>query len=248
MLSILGSILVIVCCFYVGYRLYVYSIRRKITHKFTESDLVKKFNRVAKKITKRNLDIVRDELLEILEEYKFVKSESFIESKTLLERCKDTISLQIASVGEQEKELISKIRSLKSKKSLGNNSEDEKTGALYVAELEKLSLVKQQLSDSLNSVLNKILQLDSNINSFHYKFALKKSEIVIMIANAFTINNVSSIDIEINDLVTEFNTKAKESEIRQEVTGKIYGVKDQNELDLSFNESEYIEKFKKFSL
>lgn len=245
MLSFLVNILVFLLCFYIGRQFYVRINRKKVSQKFTEHELVKKFNRVVKRITERNLDTIKEELLDILDEYKFVKGESFIESKTLLEKCKDTIDLQIASVCKQENELVSKIRSLKE---AGDGLEDERTGALYVAELEKLNSVKQKLSESLNSITDKIRQLDSNINSFNHRFAIKKSEIIIMIANAATVNNVSSIDIQLNDLVTEFNTKAKESEIRQDVTEKIYGVKNEIETDLNFNESEYIEKFRNFSV
>ena len=78
MLSFLWSILVIVFCFYVGYHLYVRNIRRKVSQKFTEHELVKKFNQAVKRITERNLETIKEELLDILDEYRFVKSESFI--------------------------------------------------------------------------------------------------------------------------------------------------------------------------
>lgn len=250
MLSFLGGIVVLMIMLYIGYCAYVWSVKRKLTSKLQESDLVKKFNQAVKKITDRNLEIIKEELLNILEEYRSIKCENFIETKNLLEKCKDSVKSQVILLLKQESELYDKVKSISVEAKAGKLSpEDEKYGALQLAELEKLREVKQRLLNSANSISDKISQVDSTINLFNYKYELKKSEIIIMIANAATIKNNISIDLKLNDLVTEFRTKARENEIRTEVTEKIYGTSpspEKNTID-NYNESEYIEKLKNFT-
>lgn len=245
MLSFLGSIVVLLVVFYVGYYAYCKSLKKKISTKLCESDLVKKFNRAVKKLTYRNLETVKEELLDILEEYRYVKCESFIESKTLLNNSLDSLTVQMMKIKEQDSIFVNKIKEIKSKKSL--TSEDEKIGAMYVSELEKLRAVYSNIGKSKSKVEDNIRIIDSSINMFNHKYELKKSEIIVMIANATTVKNVTSIDIKLSDLVTEFNTKVRESEIRTEVTDKIYNVDTDKEVPHNYNEGEYIEKFKNFS-
>lgn len=245
MLSFLGSIVVLLVIFYIGYYAYCKSVKSKVATKLCESDLVKKFNRAVKKLTSRNLDSVKEELLEILEEYRHVKCESFIESKTLLNNSLDSLKVQMSRIKDQDSIFVSKIKEIKSKKNL--TSEDEKIGAMYVSELEKLRAVYSNIEKSKAKVEDNIRIVNSSINMFNHKYELKKSEIVVMIANAATVKNVTSIDIKLSDLVTEFNTKVRESEIRTEVTDKIYNVNADKEMPHNYNEVEYIEKFKNFS-
>ena len=216
MLSFLGSIVVLLVFFYVGYYAYCKSLKKKITTKLCESDLVKKFNRAVKKLTSRNLDTVKEALLDILEEYRHVKCESFIESKTLLSNSLDSLNIQISRIKEQESIFIRKIKDIKSKKEI--TLEDEKIGAMYISELEKLRTVYSNIEKSKAKVEDNIQIVNSSVNMFNHKYELKKSEIIVMIANATTVKNVTSIDIKLSDLVTEFNTKVRESEIRTEVT------------------------------
>lgn len=245
MLSFLGSIVVLLVIFYVGYYAYCKSVKKKVSTKLCESDLVKKFNRAVKKLTSRNLDTVKEELLEILEEYRHVKCESFIESKTLLSNSLDSLNVQMSRIKEQDSIFVNKIKEIKSKKNL--TPEDEKIGAMYVSELEKLRAVYLNIEKSKAKVEDNIRIVNSSINMFNHKYELKKSEIIVMIANAATVKNVTSIDIKLSDLVTEFNTKVRESEIRTEVTDKIYNVGTDKETPHNYNEAEYVEKFKNFS-
>ena len=245
MLSFLGSIVVLLVIFYMGYYAYCKSVKKKVATKLCESDLVKKFNRAVKKLTSRNLDTVKEELLEILEEYRQVKCESFIESKTLLNNSLDSLNVQMSRIKEQDSIFVSKIKEIKSKKNL--TPEDEKIGAMYVSELEKLRAVYSNIEKSKAKVEDNIRIVNSSINMFNHKYELKKSEIIVMIANATTVKNVTSIDIKLSDLVTEFNTKVRESEIRTEVTDKIYNVGTDKETPHNYNEVEYVEKFKNFS-
>ena len=43
-----------------------------------ENDLIRKFNRVVKRLTERNIEDVKADLFKILDRYKFIKCEQFI--------------------------------------------------------------------------------------------------------------------------------------------------------------------------
>ena len=101
--------------------------------------------------------------------------------------------------------------------------------------IEKLKVAKENL-------LRKECEFDREIDMFNSKFALKKAEVSMMIANAISLKNVSSIDIRLEDLVSEFQTKVEEQENADYVRGKIYGTEVQN-TDSSFNLEEYKQKF-----
>ena len=245
MFTLIYLSIVALIAFYVCYFVYCKLVKSSVTAKLSESDLVKKFNKAVKRLTSRNLETVKEDLLSILDEYRYIKCESFIESKTLLSNSLDSLNIQISRIKEQEQTFVNKIKNIKSKSNL--TAEDEKLGALFVSELEKLRIVYSNIEKAKLKVEENIRIVNSSVNLFNHKYELKKSEIIIMIANATTVKNVTSVDIKLSDLVTEFNTKARENEIRTEVTSTIYNVDSDKDASHNYNEVEYIEKFKNFS-
>ena len=224
MLSIIGGFVVFTLLIYVGTSVYSSFIMKRITKNPTESDLISKFNKVVKKITNRNLDTVKDELLEILEEYKRVKCADFIESKTLLTKSKTSLTSQILEIGKQKRNLNQSILDIKDKIQAGTvTKEEEEVGIIYVSDYEALVDIENKLNQSLEIIEEKLRSIETSIKLFNHKYSMKVSEITLMIASAVSIKNVSGIDIKLNDLVTEFKTKVQEKEIEVDVKEKIYG-------------------------
>lgn len=218
--------------------------------KLKENDLVKKFNKTLKKLTERNIDTVKEELLDILNEYRNRKCDSFIESKKLLNDSLSMVRSQILEIDIQISNLKRKIKTIKDNIDKGLASEEEqKSGTLYLMEYEKLKHLRDSLVKSESILEDKLNTLDHNIDTFNHRYSIKKSEITVMIANAAAVRSVSGVDIKLNDLVSEFESKVREEEIKQEVKEKIFGSNIEKEIDfdISSNYEEYLEKLKTFS-
>lgn len=228
----------------------VSSSRTTSIKKLEENDLVKKFNKTLKKLTERNIDAVKEELLDILDEYRNRKCDSFIESKKLLNDSLSMVRSQILEIDIQISNLRKNIKIIKINIDKGLASEEEqKSGAIYFMEYEKLKQLRDSLVNSELILKNKLNTLDHNIDTFNHRYSIKKSEITVMIANAAAVRNVSGVDIKLNDLVSEFESKVREEEIKQEVKEKIFGSNTEKEIDfdISSNYEEYLEKLKTFS-
>jgi hypothetical protein len=222
---------------------------KDLTKKLSESDLVKKFNSLVKNLTERNLENVKFELLDVLDKYREVKCNGFIESKTILVNSKESILQQVEILSQEESNLLSNIYTIKECMQNGQFTEsDVDAGARFLYEVEKLRDVRDSLKKAVEDLNEKINSIDNNINLFNHRYLLKKSEITLMIANAISVQNVSGIDLKLNDLVTEFKTKVRENEIKKEVTGKIYNVPTSQTTEKDFNKDEYIEKLKSFEV
>lgn len=249
MVNFIIGLIWIVIFVYLGFCA-VSSSRTTSIKKLKESDLVKKFNKTLKKLTERNIDAVKEELLDILNEYRNRKCDSFIESKKLLNDSLSMVRSQILEIDIQISNLKRKIKTIKDNIDKGLASEEEqKSGTLYLMEYEKLKRLRDSLVKSESILEDKLNTLDHNIDTFNHRYSIKKSEIIVMIANAATVRNVSGVDIKLNDLVSEFESKVREEEIKQEVKEKIFGSNTEKEinLDISGNYEEYLEKLKTFS-
>lgn len=216
--------------------------KAKLTKELTESELVKKFNKLVKSITSRNLEVVESELLDILEKYRDIKCKNFINAKTRLEKSKLDLKNQLEQVKNLEKDMIKDIADLKS-----NTTLDEAIlvrGGQHVFCLEHLRHGKNKLIESINLISEKLVVVNNNITTFNQRYAIKKAEIIALIANATTIENASDIDLKLNDLVSEFDTKVRENKIKDEVRSEIYGIKSDKDWFTDFNAKEWVEKFK----
>lgn len=249
MFTIIGVLCTVMLIGYLAHCV-VFNLRTVSIKSLKESDLVKKFNKTLKKLTERNIDTVKEELLSILNEYRNRKCQSFIESKKLLEDSSCMVRSQIVEIDTQIYNLKRNIKTIKSNIEKGLASEEEqKSGTIYLMEYEKTVKMRESLEKSESILKEKLSALDYSIETFNHRYSLKKSEITVMIANAAAIKNVSSVDIKLNDLVSEFESKVREEEIKLEVTEKIFGSNTEKEIDLevSDNYETYLKKLKTFS-
>ena len=198
-----------------------------------ENELVKKFNKTVKRLTERNIEDVKADLYKILDKYKFVKCEQFIENRTQIQSARKQVEEQMWETTNSRSNVKNQIHKLKSE----TNKDNTNLGAQLVYQYDKLKSTKDALE-------RKECEFDRELDLFNSKFALKKAEVSMMIANAVTLKNISSIDIRLEDLVSEFKQKVDEQENADYVRGKLYGTTEttQSEFDIEA----YKQKFADF--
>ena len=70
-----------------------------------------------------------------------------------------------------------------------------------------------------------------------------------MIIQAKTTKNISTVDLKLNDLISEFKDKVQDNEIEYNVKAQINGTaeeEEQNSPEFEVNKDKYIEEFKNF--
>ena len=213
---ILISAIVIAVVAIIAYRIVVGS-NNSDQISLSESKIVKKFNRLVRSINERNINTVKDELLEVIEEYKAVKVNQFIDSKNQISSSKRIINEEIANSELSRANVKKQIVKLKN-----TTNPDVANGASLVYQYERISVMINRMEEIKNSLEEKDAHLEREIETFNAKYAMKKAEVSMMIAQAISIKNVSNIDLRLNDLVTEFKTKAEEQENSNYIKSKVY--------------------------
>ena len=203
----------------------------------SESKIVKKFNRLVRSINERNINTVKDELLEVIEEYKAVKVNQFIDSKNQIASSKRIINEEIANSELSRANVKKQILKLKNAA-----NPDIASGASLVYQYERISDMINRMEEIKTSLEEKDAHLEQEIESFNAKYAMKKAEVSMMIAEAISVKNVSNIDLRLNDLVTEFKAKAEEQENANYVKNKVYHIeKDENEpIDIDIYKNKFL--------
>ena len=205
-----------------------------------ENELIKKFNRAVKRLTERNIETVKADLFKILDKYKFVKCEQFIENRTQIQSaCKHVIE-QIEQTIRSRSDVKRQIQALKV-----SNTPDTNLGAQLVYQYDMLSEMIEKLEAAKDNLTRKECEFDRELGLFNSKFALKKAEVSMMIANAISLKNISTIDIRLEDLVSEFQQKVEEQENADYVRNKLYGTTS-IPTETSFDIDAYRQKFADF--
>ena len=202
-----------------------------------ESSIVKKFNRLLKHMTSNNIDVIKEKLLDTLEQYRTIKCAQFAENRTQLQEAIKTVTEQIGiitgAIACKRSDIIVRKDKL---------SNDEGARLVYDLELHKdilnkLSASKQNLEDKLSLINSKIAQFGSNL-------ALRKAKIIAMIADTISINDNSAIDLRLDSLEKEFNHEALLNENKKYVSDNVENK--ESDTSIVFDREKYIELFKEF--
>lgn len=203
----------------------VKSIKSKSIGETTESiikNLNKKFNKLVSKISPRTVDTIKAELLEVLDEYKVAKTNEFIEGKQL-------INSNIKMIESSSAINIVTKDSLKSKlKAEIATNPGSNLSAQYLYQINKLNEANDELSKLKVTMKEKDTEIDNQINLFGSKLAIKRSEVISLICNN-VINNTSTVDLTLNDLMIEFKSVVDKKNIETEVKSKINNVDTNND-------------------
>lgn len=253
MLEFIGGIVVICIMCIIGIYIYnhIKSNKNTVKSNFTnmsENDLVKTFNKLANSLSgspNRNIDNIASEMLAVLKEYKCKKIEQFIESTQMLTKNRQHIDEEIVKLDN----VISKLKADALNLNKENMTDDDyELGAMYMAQIDDTINLKNDLIKTSEENKNQLDRIDKQIKSFNAKYAIKEGSITNMIIKAKTHKNFSSVDIKLNDLISEFNDKVTDIEVEQKVRAQIANTESDENTDKSPNfiahKEEYIAKFK----
>lgn len=205
-----------------------------------ENELIKKFNRVVKRLTERNIEDVKADLFKILDRYKFIKCEQFIENRAQIQSARKQVTEQIEQTIHSRSDVRKQVQKLKE-----SGTPDANLGAQLVYQYDMLGEMIEKLEVAKDNLTRKEYEFDRELGLFNSKFALKKAEVSMMIANAISLKNISTIDIRLEDLVSEFQQKVDEQENADYVRTKLYGTATVA-TETSFDVDAYKQKFADF--
>lgn len=203
---------------------------------FDEKKIVDKFNKLIRSLSPRNIETVKKDLLECLEQYKVVKRQQFIEARSLITESISNIKTEIESISRTIGE-----KSLALKNNKANISEYDGAKGLYEIDLYKQ--MKDKLSASIDILDKKLSELDQKIVSFDTQLQLKRTQIITMISSSLAIDNCSSIDLKLDSLETEFKSEVNKIEQTRIVDEKMGNAKKDSDI-LTFDVEHYIKVFK----
>lgn len=256
MIEFIGGVVVLLCVVIVGWSVFS-KIKSNSTSgdgdtplsKLTENDLISRFNRLTEFLInpgKRTLDDISKELINVLKEYKCRKVEQFVESEQLLAKNRNHLDEQIIKLQNQISKLEADARALKKEKM---TDLDYENGALYMAQIAETKKVLDQIKKTREENEKRFENVEKQVKQFNVKYTLKETAISNMIIQAKTTKNISTVDLKLNDLISEFKDKVQDNEIEYNVKAQINGTaeeEEQNSPEFEVNKDKYIEEFKNF--
>lgn len=188
-----------------------------------ETKIVEKFNKTLKGLTERNIDQVKEDLINLLKDYSEVKTAQF---SFTLGQIRNTIS----DLDHQLATIISQRRNAENQLSIyimdHKNTTDEQEiirGASLLSTKKSFENLEERLKEAKDILKEKESSLINMIESFKSNLAIKKAEISMMIANNTGAFTGSAIDIKLDNLVQEFQTKAVEQQASADVHNILKG-------------------------
>ncbi len=231
--------LILILLIIVGLVIYAGFCESSYLHKkvsLTENSIIKKFNRLLKTIGQDNFSAVKEKLLNTLDQYEVVKKQQFAENLTYLKEALTAVKNQNEAMNRT---IANKKNSLRAYK----HSITEEEGARLVYELENYQLMVDRLKNAQNNLENKMTALNSKIIQFDGSLALRRAQIVSMIAESISIDNHSVIDLRLDSLEKEFKHEVTRIESMQEVNALTEGKSSDEHL---FDLEKYKKLFKDF--
>ena len=156
------SCLVIAAVAIIAYRIITSKDSDTIT--LSESKIIKKFNRLVRSINERNINTVKDELLDVIDEYKAVKVNQFIDSKNQISSSMRIINEEIENSKVSRNNVKKQITKLKSE-----SNPDVAVGASLVYQYERVGEMINRMNEIKKNLDEKEAHLDREIESFNAK-------------------------------------------------------------------------------
>lgn len=181
---------------------------------FKESAIVKKFDNLLHKLNADNITVVKTKLLETLEQYRTIKKAQFVENRTNLTEALSSVQSQYNIIVRTTRAKEDNLRSFK-----GKISDEEGARLMYELEVHRDTVTK--LRASQDALENKISVLDNKIVQFDSNLALRKAQIVSMIADAISVDDRSYIDLRLDSLEQEFKHEANKAAQKKIVDEKM---------------------------
>lgn len=216
----------------------------------SENELIKKFNGLADLLgssKKRDVDTIAEELKAVLKEYKCRKVEQFVESEQLLTKNKNHLKEEMDKLDLQAQKLEADAKAIASNKD-NLSQEDLECGALIMAQISETKKLRDQLQNTYEENDKRFNAVEKQVKTFNVRYTLKETSISNMIVMAKTSKSISTVDLKLNDLISEFKDKVQDAEIEYNVKSQINGNTEENDNPVEFdlNKDKFIEEFKNF--
>lgn len=189
----------------------------------------KKFKKLLKSARKRNIDDVHNDLLDTLADYKYVKTEEFIDAKNLLDKSNKEIKCIITETLLQRKKCEDEIAILKKQYEENKSEIILQKGILKASILDRCNKTLESLNNSQKSLHENLEKLNEEIDLFSSKYELKRAEINLMLVNNVVNLDSSTIDLNLDDLVVEYQDKQNELKNAREIKAKINNISKKEE-------------------
>lgn len=205
---------------------------KKHQYKFSESGIITKFNRLVSKINKKNIDDIKFDLINLLDQYREIKVMEFSEAKHTLVKNLKNLEKQQVDLAALKSDVRNKLDNM-----IKTKSSDSEIGAELLYNIDKIDIMMASAKDSYENCKKNLMKLDNQVDMFKVNYEIKKAEVNNLLTKQI-MNSCSDykIDLTIDNLKTEFEDMINEQEINSDITSKIY---DKNSINLS----EYIEKY-----
>lgn len=207
----------------------------------SESQIVKRFNNALKSLKDRNLDAVKEELIECLDQYATVKEHQFAFTLAQIRKSANEINKQISSMSNN---LNSSRVALEDYKQWHRGDQSDSVinqAAKLLYKYKTNTLIMDKLTKAKVDLTSREAELNNMLMDFNSNLAVKKAEIAIMVADSTGIFTGSTIDLRLDNLVKEFQDKVIEGKATQDVHDKLKG-----EDNSSVNFASCIEEAKDF--
>lgn len=189
----------------------------------------KRFKKLLKSAKNRNIDDVREDLLDTLVDYKQVKTEEFINAKNLLDKSSQEINRTINNITLQKASCDKEISQLRTQYEMDKSEITLQKGILKASAIDKYNKTLESLAESQKMVKEKLEKLNGEIDLFSSKYELKRAEISLMLVSNLVDLNFSTIDLSLDDLVVEYQDRQNELKNAREINAKINNVSEQEE-------------------
>lgn len=211
---------------YFGFKflIYVKNLNQTKMKLKSKSMSVNSLQRKLKKLFKQFVssptpETIKNQILDLLDSYKHEKSNQFIDMISCYKKYIRDIILERDNIKKELSILSNKI------KSDGRN--DTILKSIY---LLKNSI--KSLDESEKIVSNKLEFIEQHVSIFNTNFLAKKSQILMMLSRLTLENSISDIDIELNQLLKDFDDKVIEAEVTESVNKKIFGTEGISSIEL----------------
>ena len=187
----------------------------------SESQIIKRFNSALKSLKERNLDSVKEELIECLDQYATVKEHQFAFTLAQIRKSATEIDKQISNMHSNLHKSQCTLNEYQ-RLHKGETSESAVNGAAKLLYKHKTNeVIMDKLTKAKNDLTGRESDLNNMLMDFNSNLAVKKAEIAIMVADSTGIFTGSTIDLRLDNLVKEFQDKVIEGKASQDVHDKL---------------------------
>lgn len=199
----------------------------------SESKIVKKFNEILKTIGERNLDVVKQELIQCLDEFAVVKEQQFAFTLSQIRKSKKDVDNQLNAMTQQLSSITSKVKLFAIDHKGSQEDSIIKQGVSMLVKQKTMQTICEKLRTAQDTLNKREDDLNAMLGDFNSNLAIKKADISIMIADSTGIFSGSTADIKLDNLVKEFQTKVIEGKAAQDVHDKLNNKEEQSPVDYS---------------